>query len=205
MKKEFDVYFSGEVLDGFELDAVKAAVGRIFKIDGPRLEALFSGKPVRIKKNLSVERAGKFRKLFRDSGALVQIVPAGEPPPHPSAMTKPPPSPRAEKPAAADNPFLKAQTPPQSVETANSEAGAAPPPEPPRQVQYDTSGLSLAPLDDSPHDPRAREETRMDLPDISHLEVLPQEQSSLEDCAPEVEPVPIPSLDGLSLDDPDKG
>jgi len=200
MKKEFDVYFSGEVLEGFELDEVKAAVGRIFKIEGPQLEALFSGKPVRIKKNLSVERAGKFRKLFRDSGALVQIVPAGAAPPDPAARPTPPP--RPEPPAAA-NPFLKPAAPQKSVAEAESEAGASPPPEPPQPVQYDTGGLSLAPLDDSPHDPRARETPETDLPDISHLQVLPQEQSSLEDCAPEVEPVPIPNIDRLTLDDPD--
>ncbi len=121
MKKEFDVYFSGEVLEGFELDEVKAAVGRIFKIEGPQLEALFSGKPVRIKKNLSVERAGKFRKLFRDSGALVQIVPAGAAPPDPAA--RPTPSPRPEPPAAA-NPFLKPAAPQKSV--AEAEVKPAP-------------------------------------------------------------------------------
>jgi len=212
VKKTFDVYFSGELLENHELEQVKAAVGELFGLSGPKLEALFSGVPVRIKKELSAEKAGRFRKTFLGLGALVRIVPAGEEPDaddgpagerrkasHPNSslhlapMEPLHPKPPASIPERFDTSSLEAAPP----RTGSLESYANPPEPAPLP---DVSNLSLAPLDEQ-DGKQARDETRPPLPDVSHLEALPPNSGSLADCVTEKKPVPIPSLDGLSLEE----
>lgn len=216
VKREFDVYFSGEILDGHEIDQVKQAVGELFKISGPRLEALFAGVPVRVKKNLSVDKAGRFRKAFFELGALVQIVPAGEEPPDPEAASPPPARTAASPPAAADGGLtlapvepLAADSTPQApaIDTSSLEMAPASATEPLEQRSVvkpklpDISGLSMAPLESSDEEANSGKQAPS-LPDTSHLEALPPRSGSLEDCAVEKEPAPLPDISKLSLDEP---
>lgn len=191
MKKAFDVYFSGELLEGYEPDQVKEAVGEMFGLSGPRLEALFSGVPVRVKKNLGVEKAGRFRKAFLELGALVQIVPAGEepgasqPPTSTPETASPPPSP-----AATGSSLQLAPQEPLKEEPADRPA-----PKP------DLSRLSLAPLGERGEGEKTSREETPPLPDTSHLQALPPETGTLEDCAPRRKPAPLPDTSGLSLEE----
>ena len=41
----YDIYFRGDLLEGFYADFVKADMAQLFKTDPARLEAFFSGKP----------------------------------------------------------------------------------------------------------------------------------------------------------------
>jgi hypothetical protein len=77
----YDVYFSGAIIKSNDPTEVKRKIGAVFKLQGEKLDRLFSGKAIPIKKGIDMERAIKFRITFRDAGALVDIVPAGEPPP----------------------------------------------------------------------------------------------------------------------------
>jgi hypothetical protein len=77
----YDVYFSGTVVKNSDPAEVKRKIGAIFKLQGDKLDRLFSGKPIPIKKGVEMERAIQFRVAFRDAGGLVDIVPAGNPPP----------------------------------------------------------------------------------------------------------------------------
>ncbi len=213
MRKEFDVYFSGEILEGYELEEVKQAVGKLFKLSGPKLEALFAGVPVRVKKNLSVEKAGRFRKVFLESGALVQIVPAGQ---EPSEEPAPQPVTRRASPAPASTagetglrlapmePLETAsQTPEPRIDTSSLEIctdeGPLETPQPAEQTPLpDISDLSMAPLEASPQsapEPPAR------IPDTSHLEIAPLDTGSLEDCTEEKPARPLPDISDLSLED----
>jgi len=194
VKKAFDVYFSGELLEGYELDKVKKAVGETFGISGPRLEALFSGVPVRVKKNLGVDKAGRFRKAFLELGALVQIVPAGEEPETRSSTVTPAPSTRT--PAAPPSPAAagsRLQLAPQEPLKEESVDRSTPMP--------DLNRLSLAPLEENQEREAASRKELPPLPDTSHLQALPPETGTLEDCAPERKPAPIPDTSGLSLEE----
>jgi len=221
VKKAFDVYFSGQLLEGREADEVKAAVGRLFKLSGARLEALFSGVPVRIKKNLTAEKAGRFRKTFLELGALVQIVPAGEEPPDPEPDPTPSPTVRMGRTSAATPPSDEAEGDGGLTLAPMASMAPADPPEPP---QMDTSGLemaaegihpsepeqpvspppsdgglTLAPLDGAPHEPPREIDTR--IPDVSHLEAVPPDAEP--NTTPEPEPSHLPDISGLRLETPD--
>ena len=68
----FEVAFSGQVSDGSDLDNVKARVGKMFNADERKLEKLFSGRRVVIKKNISQEVANKYVKALAQVGAVVE-------------------------------------------------------------------------------------------------------------------------------------
>ena len=48
----FDIVFTGQLAEGFELAAVKQKVSQLFKLDADKTNRLFLGKPVTLKKNL---------------------------------------------------------------------------------------------------------------------------------------------------------
>ena len=88
----FDVYFLGEILPESNPADVRRQVARLFKVQDDAVERLFSGKPVRVKQAVDVDTASRYRALFRDAGALLQIVPSGGPPPQRQPMADNPPS-----------------------------------------------------------------------------------------------------------------
>jgi hypothetical protein len=79
----YDVYFSGAIIKGNDPQEVKRKIGALFKLQGDKLDRLFMGDPVPIKRGVDMDRAIKFRVAFRDAGGLVDIVPTGDPPPAP--------------------------------------------------------------------------------------------------------------------------
>jgi hypothetical protein len=92
----YDIYFSGKLMKDSNPEQVKRKIGVMFKLEGKGLEKLFSGKSIPIKKGVEMDRAIKYRVAFRDAGGLVDIVPAGEPPP--TAKPSPKSRPTAERP-----------------------------------------------------------------------------------------------------------
>ncbi len=192
MSETFDVYFSGALLKESDPDQVKRKLGAMFKLEGERLERLFHGKPVAIKHGIDMDRAIKFRVAFRDAGALVDIVPAGDPPPQPKpvppAATREPsrPTPSPTSPTQGDGLSLAAQGPLELPE------GESPPPIP--VPDYDLSKASGFDLSDC-----APEITPQPLPDISDLD-LNQPGTQLDDT-PAPEPLSIDTTE-LDLDAP---
>lgn len=71
--QRYDIYFSGEIIQGHAVDEVHLAVGKLFNITGDKLAHLFSGTPVRVKVDVDEETAVRYRLAFREAGALVQI------------------------------------------------------------------------------------------------------------------------------------
>ncbi len=59
MDKRYDLYFAGEILPDADLAAVKINLAQLFKADSAKIEALFSGKPVALKRNLDTISAKK--------------------------------------------------------------------------------------------------------------------------------------------------
>ncbi len=90
----FAVAFDGAIADGADAARVKASVARLFKVEPAKVEPLFSGKRVYIKKNIDRATALKYQAALQQAGALCEVVdlasPASEGPsqaPAPSGMT----------------------------------------------------------------------------------------------------------------------
>lgn len=73
-KEQYDLVFKGELAKGIELEQARRNLGALFKLDGPKLNALFSGKSITIKKKLDFETASKYRIAIKKAGALVEVV-----------------------------------------------------------------------------------------------------------------------------------
>jgi hypothetical protein len=171
----YDVYFSGATLKNADPAEAKRKIGAMFKLEGEKLERLFSGKPIPIKRGVDMDQAVKFRVAFRDAGALVDIVPAGQPAPKPAA--KPTPAPRPAAPPAAT-----AATPQAAASVSR--------PTTPRDT-----GLSLA---DGPLPATAEHPVEpVPVPDYG---LSAPKDFTLSDCTPPVEPAPIPDTSALDLD-----
>ncbi|WP_456379988.1 hypothetical protein [Thiolapillus sp.] len=183
MQQKFDIYFSGEILDGRDEQQVRETVGKLFKLSGDKLDALFSGEPKRIKKNLDVEQSGRFRAAFRKAGAIVQIVVAGEKPPEEAPAT-------AAKPGSASSSGLK-------LAPVGSDLNPLP-----RDIEHGIQApaihaaeLEIAPIGPVPADSAPQP---ADI-DTSNLQAAPAESGSLEEFAPAVEPAPLPDISSLEI------
>lgn len=166
----YDVYFSGTLLKTTDPVEVKRKIGAMFKLEGDKLERLFSGKPIPIKRGIDMDQAIRFRVAFRDAGALVDIVPSGQPAPDPAARPVPKPRPAAPLAPAPQKPTPSETTP-------------------------NSSGLSLA---DGPLPPPAEPEVNpIPVPD---LDLSAPKGFNLSDCAPQVEPAPLPDISAMDLD-----
>ena len=51
MEQRYNIYFAGQVMDGFALHSVREQLARLFNADAATLEKLFCGKPQLIKRN----------------------------------------------------------------------------------------------------------------------------------------------------------
>ncbi len=69
----FEVAFEGKIVDEADLQQVKAKVGAMFKADAAKLEQLFSGKRVVIKKNINQATANKYKAALSNAGAVCEI------------------------------------------------------------------------------------------------------------------------------------
>jgi len=73
----FEVAFSGQIRDGADLNEVKARVGKMFNADAAKLDQLFSGKRIIIKKNIDSVTAKKYETALARAGAMCDLQPVG--------------------------------------------------------------------------------------------------------------------------------
>lgn len=184
-KEHFDIYFTGQLLAGQDPAAAREQVARLFKVNDSQLKALFSGIPVAVKRGVDLDTAAKYRALFRQAGALVEIRSAAEP----GASAKPSPMP-APKPAATDAGWELAPPNTGSLE------GYAPSTRPAPLPDISAMGLDA---------PGTLLDERLPLPEVdldtSGMDLVGGEWS-LEDCQPALAPPPPPDISGLSLGAP---
>ncbi len=74
----YDIIFRGDIMPGQQLPQVKAKLAQLFKTDEQKINALFAGAAVPLKKNLDKASAEKYQAVLRQAGADVQIAPAGK-------------------------------------------------------------------------------------------------------------------------------
>ena len=72
-ENKYRIVFKGEISEGADINEVKRKIGQSFKIDSSKIDELFSGKRVVIKKNSSLEICEKTKEVFEKSGAIGHI------------------------------------------------------------------------------------------------------------------------------------
>ncbi len=73
MNERYSVVLTGEVLEGRNLDDVKASLAVLFKTDAKGIEQLFARAPVRIKADLEHSTAIKYQAAVEKAGALCEL------------------------------------------------------------------------------------------------------------------------------------
>lgn len=172
--QRFRIVFRGEVAAGESPDRVRERLGQRLRLSADRLERLFSGRPVVIKRGLDHTAAQKIHAAFEGAGAVCELqaepaepeapattdtasAPAAEPP---SAETPAAEAPPAEPKPAAEDPG--ARTGAGEAPTAAAAGSEAPGDDPNRTViplpvpddlgdlDIDRSESYAAPTDETP-------------------------------------------------------
>lgn len=71
----YSLIFRGVISDGQNAETVKKNIAEIFKVSNDKIERLFSGRPVVVKKNVKHDTALKYQSMFQKAGALCAIEP----------------------------------------------------------------------------------------------------------------------------------
>lgn len=71
--RRFEVIFRGDVVPGQSLMDVKRRLAELFGAPAAKVEQMFSGRPVVIKRDLDEEAAARYRVALNDAGALVEL------------------------------------------------------------------------------------------------------------------------------------
>lgn len=72
--KTYAIAFDGTLVEGAKLDQVKANVAKLFKAPLAKVEPLFCGKRIAIKRGLDKATALKYQVALRKCGAVTQVV-----------------------------------------------------------------------------------------------------------------------------------
>ena len=75
--REFDIIFRGDIVLGHQLQDVKQRLQQLFKVDAAKVDALFTGRPVPLKRGLDEATANKYRDVLFKAGAQVEVCPTG--------------------------------------------------------------------------------------------------------------------------------
>lgn len=139
MEAHYNIYYSGQILAGQEMPAVRANMAKLFNADEATLNKLFSGRAQLVKRNCDKATALKYKQAIEKAGGIAIVKAAATPP---AVSPTPPPATPAEKPmtaaqriaALASAPDLSVQPPAEQAKTGEQA------PEPQAQ-----GGIALAP------------------------------------------------------------
>lgn len=187
MEKRYNVYFAGQILEGFDAAQVRAALAGLFKADEATLQKLFSGKAQLIKKSCDKSTALKYKQAMEKAGARPVIKAL-------QAETEAPPSPATTPPAqtAADRIAALASAP----DTAGFAGSGQPPPASATAQQSDS--LDLCPEGTAVLRMEERSKPLESDIDTSGLTVDTAAQRLSEEAPP---PPPAPDTQHLELGD----
>lgn len=194
----YNVIFEGRLVPEADLAAVKANLAKVFRMDAARVEALFSGRAVVLKKDADQATALKFRAVLRNAGAECRLEPLGE---VEEVVAAPPPA-EPEAPSSASGGGSAVAPPQEKASSAEADgemelvgtirtagegfsgpfdvapvgADIADEEDRPAPVEPDISGLSMAPPGEELEElPRHR---KVEVPDVSHLSIAPLDDES---------------------------
>lgn len=181
----YAIVFSGEIVEGFQIISVKAHMAKMLKADATKMQALFSGKPVVLKRTEDKAEAAKYGSALKKIGAdvRVKIIKSDKP------LAKKVAKPAAPKIALPDTSGLSL------APLEGNIVEPAPAPEPPA---IDLSNLSVAENDGSPLvEPTPVEPVEVEIGDLS---VAENDGSPLVE--PTNEPAPVVDAPDFGLDEP---
>jgi hypothetical protein len=69
MTERYNVYFAGRLVDGHELDSVRAKLAKVFNVDQQTLDKLFSGKNQLVKSDCDKPTALQYKVAMQRAGA----------------------------------------------------------------------------------------------------------------------------------------
>lgn len=69
----FEIAFEGEIVEGADLETVKLRIGQMFKADAERVQKMFSGQRVTIKRQADAGMVAKYRAAFEKAGAVCVV------------------------------------------------------------------------------------------------------------------------------------
>jgi len=141
-EQQFDIIFRGDIVLGHQLTDVKMRLQQLFKADAAKIDALFSGKPVPLKRGLDQASAQKYKDALVKAGALVDVIVVGD---IASTEILVEPRPIATN-TAPTAPLTLAQRLQQQEVTTKETEQKQPVVEVKVQVASSTSSLSLAPM-----------------------------------------------------------
>jgi len=136
MAERYNVYFAGQVLDGYDRSSVRDKLAKVFNADQATLDKLFSGKAQLIKRNCDQATALQYREAMERAGAL-PIVKLTD-----SETVATPPAP-ARTMTAAEKIAALAAAPDSSL--YRSTASGAPSQAPQQAAAPEPGGIALAP------------------------------------------------------------
>ncbi len=70
----YKIIFTGQIIEGNDIEEVKDRIASHFKIGEEKIERLFSGRPVLIRKNVDFIAAKRYQNIFQKAGALCQVI-----------------------------------------------------------------------------------------------------------------------------------
>jgi len=165
----FDILFAGALLADASREGVRRRLQQRFQLSGAVAARLFDGRTHWIKRNVDTTAASRYREIFRDAGALIEIRPVA------ASSEIPPPTAFDERSAALASV--------ERDEPARSTSSRPPPQDPPR----DSAPPSLRPVHD------------LSELDTSHLSLVSGSDWTLEDCQPPLPPAKLPDTRHLAL------
>ncbi len=173
----YDIIFSGQLLEGCDLEIARQQIAKIFRANEAQLDKLFSGNPVVIKSGADDETATKYRLAFRKAGAIVEI-----------RLSAPPADIHTPSPQATEGLTLMPANTGSLIDCAKPVT-----PQPIPDITY----MSLADPGTIIDESAKPEPVEID---TSAISMTAPNTGSLEDCKKEVKPYPIPDISHLDID-----
>ena len=161
----FDILFSGELLANVSPDEARRRLQQRFKLSDADANRLFDGHTHIVKHAVDTAATARYRGIFRDAGALIEVRPvAASPELFPSRSAKGSQASRTLDPDDGKD----------STTSAPPSRQSAPPVRPPGDdlPQIDTSHLSLVEGSDWTLEDCQPPPLPAKLPDTSHLELV---------------------------------
>jgi hypothetical protein len=209
----YHLVFRGEVLEGQELAVVAKRLAALLKMEPAKAGALFSGRPVVLKRDAPKAVAAKYQAAFRKAGARLRVVPAdgdgagaGTPSAAPAPTSADPQAPSPQKKLS-----LAERLAAQEAEAAGASALGVASAGAPAAVDGRSAAasvpdgvrgagaLSLAPATGDLVSEDERPRVVAVEVDVSHLSAAPAGTGSLEDVLEHLPPPPAPDVSAFSL------
>ncbi len=191
MSDQYRLVFSGEINEGQHAAVVKKRLTALLKLDDARMDVLFSGKAVVVKKSTDKTTAVRYQEAFAKAGARLRVLPvegdtlAEDQPAAPGPAS--PADSRAGVPVTADE--ARSPVSPDSSDSADT-------PDTPDTPDAQAGGLQLLPVGADILTEAERPQPQVKEVPTSHLSLSSASAAS----APSAEPLPAqPQVDHLTL------